>query len=239
MAERALTDLELERWLAEDLPADRIRGATAADRSRLEELRGEHAGFLASVDVGAELRAIRQRVVQSTPVRRSAPPRAWLVSAGALAAAALVLVLVLRGRSPGTDDDLQPKGGTIGLVVHVAAGSDSRPIASGDPVHPGDQIRFEVSVPHPGHVAVVGIDGSGASTVYYPFGGRAPASIDAGTGAVLPGAVRLDATAGDERIYAVYAERPFVLGDELFAALRSGATPPGTTTTSVVLHKIK
>jgi hypothetical protein len=243
VADRTLTDLELERWLAEDLPAERARAATAADRARLEELRGEHAAFLASVDVGAEIRAIGQRVARAARAGqepRIATRRTWLVSGGALAAAALVIVLALRGRRPDPDDDLRPKGGSIGLVIHVATGSGSQPIAGADPVHPGDRIRFEVSVPGPGYLAVVGIDSSGTATVYYPFGGTAPAKIDAGAGAVLPGGVELDATLGDEQIYAVYAAQTFALDDALFAGLRgSGPGRPVFATARVVLHKLK
>jgi hypothetical protein len=237
ITERVLTDLELERWLADDLPADRARGATAADRARLDELRREHAAFLASVDLDAELRAIRQRGAGAGGTRRNATRRAWLVPAGALAAAALVLVIVLRGRSPAIEADLRPKGGSIGLSIHVATGSGSRTLATGEPVHPGDRIRFEVSAPRAGQVAIVGLDGAGVSTVYYPSGGRTSAAIDPGAGAVLPGAVRLDATPGDERIYAVYAERPFAIDDALVAALRAGDPAPGIAVVSVVLHK--
>jgi len=246
MADRALTDLELERWLADDLPADRTRAATAADRARLDELRAEHAAFLAGVDVAAELRGIGRRVASASaaPARRIAPRRAWLVPGGALAAAALVVVVVgvvLRGPppDPDPDDDRRIKGGSVGLVIHAATGDDTRRIASGDPVPAGDRIRFEVSVPGPGYIAVVSLAASGTASVYYPFGGRAAAAIAPGAGAVLPGAVRLDAAGGDEQIYAVYGDRPFALDDALFAALRGGAPPAGTTATRVVLHAIK
>lgn len=244
MADRALTDLELERWLADDLPADRTRAATAADRARLDELRAEHAAFLATVDIAAELRGIGRRVASASaaPVRRIAPRRAWLVPGGALAAAALVVVVVgvvLRGRPPDPDDDRRAKGGSVGLVIHAATRDDPRRIASGDPVRGGDRIRFEVSVPGPGYIAVVSVAASGAASVYYPFGGRAAAAIDPGAGAVLPGAVRLDAAGGDEQIYAVYGDRPFALDDALFAALRGGAPPAGTTATRIELHAIK
>ena len=237
MAERALTDLELERWLADDLPDERTRAATAADRARLDELRREHAALLAAIDVGDEVRAIRRRAV-ATP-GRLVTRRAWLVSGGVVAAAAVAVVVVLRGR-PAEPDDLRPKGDTIGLVVHVATAGGSRPVAGDGTVRVGDRIRFEVSVPRPGYVAVIGVDRSGTSTVYYPFGGAAPARVDAGAGAVLPGAVELDATEGDEAIYAAYSEHRFALGDALVAALRGGGNGvPGVAVARVLLHKTK
>ncbi|HEX3759546.1 MAG TPA: DUF4384 domain-containing protein [Kofleriaceae bacterium] len=237
MADRALTDLELERWLVGDLPEDRTRAATAADQARLDELRRDQAAFLAGIDVGGEVRAIRARAA-GRPSRRH-PRRVWLVSGGALAAAAVAVVVLLRGRPEPEPDDVRTKGASVGLVVHVATADGSRPIMRDGGVRAGDRIRFEVSVPRPGYLAVIGIDPSGAATVYYPFGGAAPARIGADAGAVLPGAVQLDATDGDEAIYAVYGEQTFALGEALFAALRGGASVPALAVTRVLLHKTK
>lgn len=231
--DRALTDLELERWLADDLPAARTALATAVDRARLDELRAEHAAFLAGIDIGDEVRAIRRRA--GGPARRAVRP--WWIAGGALAAAAAVAVVVLRP-APGPDDDLRAKGG-VGLVIHVAADGTSRAVTRDGAVHPGDRIRFAVSAPGTGHVAVIGIDAAGAATVYYPYGGVRSAALAAGDGGVLPGAIALDAALGDEAIYAVYAARPFALDAALFAALRGGATPPGTATARVVIHRQK
>ena len=55
MAERALTDLQLERVLAGDKDLD--PRATAADRARLDELRAANASYLAALDVDAEAHA--------------------------------------------------------------------------------------------------------------------------------------------------------------------------------------
>jgi len=74
MADRAFTDLELERFLAEDLPAARRAEieakATTADRTRLDELRSENQAFLAQVDVAAEVRAIGRRMEKLAPEPR-------------------------------------------------------------------------------------------------------------------------------------------------------------------------
>src|SRR5258707_9923179 len=118
MVERRFTDLELERQLAGDLPADRAfdQQATDADRARLAELRAEHEAFLRSVDVDMEVKRIQQRVVRATPEKRHW--WRWLVPASALAAAAaVVLALLRRGDAPNpTDsDDIQVKGDDIAL----------------------------------------------------------------------------------------------------------------------------
>jgi len=243
MAERALTDVELERWLAGELPAARVGLATPADRIRLDDLRAEHAAILASLDVAAEVRAIDRRAQAAAPgPRRAQAPWRWLVSGGALAAAVAAVLVVTRRTEPlapprDRDDDLTAKGAAVALVIHVARPPDSRRLATGDTVRPGDRLRFEVSVPRRGYVAVVGIDGAGTASSYVPSDGHEPLAIDPAGSGVLPGAIELDATPGDERFYAVYSERTFAVGEPLFAQLRRGGGPPGLTWAEVVLHK--
>src|SRR6185369_14485327 len=112
MAERRFTDVELERQLAGDLPATREfdQQASDADRARLGELRAESEAFLRSVDVDMEVKRIQQRVERAKPEKSPAWWR-WLVPAGALAAAAAVLLVFFRkGDDPkGHDDDIQLK----------------------------------------------------------------------------------------------------------------------------------
>src|SRR5687767_6922490 len=159
MADRAFTDVELERLLANDLSPARAaeleRKATAADRARLDELRAEHAAFLGTVDVDAEVRAIGKRMATLEPAR---PPKRWwrwLAASGTLAAAlAAVVLFVRRGGGEQDDPDLQIKGDDISLVVHTP----TRRLASGDSVLSGERLRFELLAPRRGYVAVLGID---------------------------------------------------------------------------------
>ncbi len=238
MADRHFTDLELERQLAGDLPAERGFDTTAtdADRARLAELRAEHEAFLRSVDVDNEVRRIQQRVARAAPEPRRAWWK-WLAPAGALVAAAAVVLVVVRRDSPTQpEDDIQVKGDEISLIVHVQTGDTSRRLASGDEVMPGDKIRFEVNAVKPGYVAVVGIDGSGALTVYHPGNGTGPVAFDP-KARVLPGAIALDATPGDERFYAIYSERPFAFDSVLPAIEQNQPLPPHISKAEVVLNK--
>lgn len=243
MVDRSFTDLELERFIAGDLPAARAAEleakATAADRTRLDELRTEHQAFLAEVDVAAEVRAIGKKLGKLEPERKGrATWWRWIWTGGALAAAAAVLlVVVLRKGTTTRDDDTGIKGGDITLVVHVASDGESRRLASGDAVAPGARIRFEVALPKKGFVAVVGVDGAGATTVYFPYGGAQAAEVDPQAGGLLPGAIALDASPGAERFYALYSEQPFAL-ETVVPGLRSGkALPPGFASAEVVLQK--
>ena len=65
----------------------------------------------------------------------------------------------------------------------------------------------------------------------------APAELDPHAGGLLPGAIALDASQGDERFFAVYALQPFAL-DAIVPAIRGGiALPPGVSSAEVLLHK--
>lgn len=249
MAERRFTDLELERALAHDLPAERAasleREATAADRARLDELRTEHAAFLGSVDVDAEVRAIGARL--ATEPRAKAPARQpaprwyrWAFAGGGLAVAAMAVALLIVPREDGSpirEDDRTAKGEAISLVIHAATGAQSRRLQAGDTVTPGTRIRFELQTLLSGYAAVIGIDGRGAGTVYYPRGGEREAAPVTPSARVLPGAIELDDAPGDEQFFAVFSPRPFSPAD-LVQALRERRPLPGdVSSAAVVLHK--
>ncbi len=247
---RTLTDIELERHLAGELPAARFAAATDADRTRLGELRADAEAFLRSVDVDMEVRRIQQRIERSRPQETSKSWLRWFVPASALAAAAaVILVVIKRGNdSPEglrLEDETQVKGDEISLVVHRQApgGRDgSTRLSSGDPVQAGDRLRFEINAGKPGFVAVVGIDGSGKASIYYPDadavagGRRTPTPFDPAQ-RLLPGAIELDATPGDERFFALYAERPFSLDVVVPALSSKAALPPEISSSEIVLRK--
>lgn len=241
MAERTFTDLELERLLADDLPADRARAlettATEADRARLAELRAEREAFLAEVDVAAEVRGIGRKLEALAPAPSAgwfARWQRWLVAGGTFVAAgaAILLLVVLRSGEPRRDDDVGIKGDGVTLILHTPTGR----LASGDTVAPGDRIRFEVRAPRAGFVAIAGIDGSARATVYVPEHDREPIAYDPARDGVLPGAIELDATPGDERFYALFSTETFEL-DAALAGLKQGALPAGVTSAEVVLNK--
>ena len=238
MADRRFTDLELERQLAGDLPADRAfdAQATDADRARLAELRAEHEAFLRSVDVDNEVKRIQQRVARAAPEKRVW--WRWLVPASTLAAAAAVLLVLWRRDSPHQpdDNDIQVKGDEITLVVHMQTESGSRRLTTGDDVTAGDRLRFEVNAAKPGFIALVGVDGSGLVSIYFPLGGVEPVPFDPKEH-LLPGAIQLDATPGDEKFYAFYAPTPFALDAVKRAVTQNGSLPPGVMKAEVVLKK--
>ena len=237
--DRRFTNLELERSLVGDLSPARAAAlaaeATAADELRLRELEREHAAFLGTVDVDAEALRIEQRAERYRPEARRPFWLRWLIPIGTLAAAAAALVLFLQSKKPasrGDDDgDLRTKGDDVSLVIH----GEAQRLANGDTVTPGTKLRFEAQGDRPGYIAVVGIDGAHETTVYYPYGATEATSI--AHERLLPGAIQLDATPGDETFFAVFSTRPFAIDAVLPAIRGAGPWPAGITMSRVVLHK--
>ena len=239
MADRRFTDLELERSLAGDLSPARATAlaaeATAADKARLAELERDQAEYLRGIDIEAEVRRIEQRAERYKPEPRKPWWVRWLIPVGTLAAAAAALVLFLQSKKPAPrpddGDDFRTKGDDISLVIH----SEAHQLANGDTVTPGTKIRFEAQGGKPGFIAIVGIDGAAATTVYYPYGASEATAI--GKERLLPGAIQLDATPGDETFYALFSTKPFSIDATLPAVKGAGSLPPGIAMSRVVLHK--
>lgn len=141
----------------------------------------------------------------------------------------------------GNQDIRRTKGSlTLGVFVqHPEDGSDGK-LHLGEPLHPGDRLRFKVTSDRAGHVAVLGIDRTGAVSVFHPqlpasgtetAGARAEsaraAPLSAGAEGPLPTAVELDSSLGDEVLLAVRCADPLPL-DEIVAAARKGAGTDGT-----------
>jgi hypothetical protein len=239
MAERHFTDLELERKLAGDLARPFDAEATDADKARLGELEQEHAAFLSSIDVDAEVRRIQQRVERAAANNEKKSWLRWLAPMGVLAAAAAALVIFFATKqhpAQGDDPDILYKGDGVSLVIYVKSGDASQRLQSGDTIASGAKIRFEIEGAKRGYIAVVGVDGTGQSSVYYPSGSPDAAAL--GGDNLLHVAIQLDATPGDEKFFAVYSKTPFAIDTALPAIRGTGALPPGLSTSQVVLHKL-
>jgi hypothetical protein len=155
---------------------------------------------------------------------------------GAAAAAALVFY---RPVEP-TDDVRRTKGSlTLGVFVQHPESGSAGTLHLGEPLHPGDRLRFKVTSDRSGHVAVLGIDRSGAVTVYHPQP-SSPGSADTTTAAAtatsaaraaplaarseapLATAVELDGTLGEEVVLAVRCADPLPVEEIVAAARKAG-----------------
>lgn len=159
--------------------------------------------------------------LSKTPTKPRAT--AWWAGAGAALAAAAVAFVVTRPgttRDPGVGpegDRYHLKSGPFDFEVFVHDGSDSRPVLSGDVVHPGERMGFRVRTRELGYLLVLGRDDSGNRYVCYPGGDVAAAAAvpvpESPEPQVLPLAMRFDDVLGSEHIMAVFCPGPFSAGD--------------------------
>jgi hypothetical protein len=200
--------LRLDRWLCGEL-------SSAEDA----ELRAHLAGCPRCTEAVGVLQADRDEVLPPLAAERVAPaaPRAgrarprWrlVLAAGAGAAIAAGLVLSLRPDAPrGSATAL--KGDGLGIAMYVQHGGDVRRAAEGEVVAAGDAIRFTITTPVQAYVAVLSLDPRGRASVYFPLGPRAE-PVGPAVDAPLPLGTRLDASVGEERIWALFCPAPIDL----------------------------
>jgi hypothetical protein len=156
----------------------------------------------------------------------------WPSLGVALAAGLVALVVVVRSPAPkprGTSEQATEEAtrikGSARLGFFVRHGNFVRRGGTGEPVSPGDLVRFVVSTPRPAHLAIIGIDERAVASVYFPVAG-AEDTVAAGTDVELPRATLLDDTLGGETITAFFCERPIDLGP---LRARPKSAPPGCT----------
>jgi len=139
-------------------------------------------------------------------VKRDPRARRWqrAAVAGLGIAAAASVVLLLR---PATE---RVKGPGFALSMYVEHAGEVRRAGPNEPVAAGDAVRFLVTAPVNGYVAVLSLDPEGHGSVYYPVGARAE-PVQAGTEMPLPLGTRLDHTLGKERIVGVLCSSPIEL----------------------------
>jgi anti-sigma factor RsiW len=230
-----LSNLALDELLGQELGAGESAVARvhldgcSRCRARLAEIEAERDRF----------RQVAPPLALPRPAARRIPTLA--LAAGALGAAA-VLVFLLRP-APGTDrlappaDAVQGKGG-IRLAVYIKRGDAVLAGRSGDIVHPGEAIRFAYSSLAGGYLAILGRDGAGRVSVYYPDGDSA-APIERADEVVLPGSIILDDVLGPEVVHAVHCAAPVEVA-RLADALRAGSGAlaiAGCSTDRLILDK--
>jgi hypothetical protein len=155
--------------------------------------------------------------LRAVPVRpRSRAIRLAAAAAGLAAAASVLLML----RTPVPRE--RSKGSGFALGMYVQHGGEVRRAAAGEEVAPGDAVRFTVTAPADGYVAVLSLDAQGRGSIYYPAGPRA-APVPAGSDVALPLGTKLDATVGEERVVGLFCASPVEL-EPLRAALERGGS---------------
>ena len=118
--------------------------------------------------------------------------------------------------------------GTAIVGFFVAHGELVRRGGVRETVMPGDRIQLVTTALQPTWFAAIADDASGARSVYVE-----PRQLDAGRDRVVPLAIELDATLGDETVTALFCDHAF---DP--QAIDVAAPPAGCTTDRFTLVKV-
>ena len=213
------SELELHRLLLGQLPPEaeaRVAPHAAACprcQEAVAELRSGEEQFAGAV-FGRTVAALADRHRARRPWFRWV----WLVPVPLVAAGAL---LFFGMRSPGPDGPRVKGAGSAvaapGLAIYARRGERLFPVASGEVVRPGDELRFVVSRP-PGftHALVVAVAADGRVEVYYPPGKREAGELPGLAPRVeLPGTLLVDDRPSRERVHLLLDRAPFTLATVL------------------------
>ncbi|HET7825489.1 MAG TPA: hypothetical protein VFK90_09145 [Anaeromyxobacter sp.] len=211
--------LRLDRWLCGELGSEE----DAALRAHLATCaRCADAASTLGAARDEELPPLRALDVPARAVPRFVKPwRPALAAAGLAGALAAGLFLALRpgpAQAPGT----ALKGAGVGIGMWVQHGGDVRRVGEGEAIAVGDAVRFSVTTPVRAYVAVLSLDPAGHASVYFPVGPRAEA-VGPAVDAPLPAGTRLDATVGEERVWALFCPAPIELEPVRARLERGGA----------------
>jgi hypothetical protein len=186
-------------------------------RDVVATLQEERRRFLAERPARPFVARVVERVEAQARPRLPWLTRARLVLATGLAAAAAAVLLVPGGPGP----VLFKGGGGASLSLYASrGGGPARPHDPRQPLHPGDLLRFGVSGPRGGYVAIFGVDADGRTTRYFPGVAGADDRLS-GREAVqlLSGSTALDGSLGREWIVLLVA-RERLAADQVAASLR-------------------
>jgi len=226
MARNPLSDWQLERLAAGDLPADEA----AALRRRLEEepggserlaaIEASNRAILAKHPPARVAAAVRARAETERAPRRL--PRGFSL---ALAAPALAVFLVVFLQHGGTPDGgglpaevIRLKGAAPKLLVHRSESGTPVQLADGAPAHARDLLQLSYQAAGSRWGAVISIDGNGNVMQHLPDAGPTAARLDPNGAVSLPQSYELDDAPAFERFVLVTSDEPFSLEPVLDAA---------------------
>jgi hypothetical protein len=201
-----LTRRQLEQLVADDprAPVPPVLRVHIADCDRCSvrrlALEAARSRYLAARPPEEFAQKVAARAVASAPVSpvRRHPLQVIAPALGALALTAAVLLWL---RPVGIPAAIHWKGAATLEVIARHAGSQHQ-LRDGDALAPGDQLAFAYALERPKHLLLLGVDDAGQITRY--FGTNSP--LAATSRAQLPVGIELDASRGNERLYAFFSD---------------------------------
>ncbi len=206
VTEGCISDWTFDAWRAGELDKNRT-GALEAHlalcercQRRRESIERQAVQFW---DRAAGLR------LPSRPAGHKLVRHRWLAPA-ALAFSALSAVAVMVHLAPGSREnaDEARRKGQSHITFHVQHQGTVTVGSEGQPVFPGDRLRFSITTGKPTHVAILSLDGAGVASVYFPQG-RTSQSFGMVNSQPLDSSVLLDSTLGTERVWALFCDKEF------------------------------
>jgi hypothetical protein len=151
-----------------------------------------------------------------------------------VAVAALAVFFVMPREKE--EEVVRSKGRALDLIVYRERSGDVDKMLSGEQFAPGDRLRFEVDLPEPGHLMIVGVEADGDTFPCYTGEGERSVGQVETSKRVLPGAVELDDSRGKEQLHAILCHVPFSFDQ---VAIENGRviSPPGCTSAPFLLDK--
>lgn len=136
---------------------------------------------------------------------------------------ALALALVFMGTRPGekgqpggtpgpTEPGIRAKG-SVKLMVAVERDGARVELVSKDLVYPTDLMELRLEVEAPGHVMIVGDDGSAELQSAHPFGGSQSVAVTKAGRVVAPEPLQLTDAGRRQRLFGVWCPHAFGLAD--------------------------
>lgn len=201
--EGCLSDLQLDRWIAGELPPGPDADGTRAHLGGCARCRARE-GMLLSWQPGPP--SLMPEVLRAPASKRNWLPRRTSGVAAALAMAAGLMVMVSLRRPPELE---RTKGGAAFTTFVRRSNGRVEPLRPGDRVATGDRLRFQLSSPQSAYALVIGLDGAGHTSLYAPTDpSRAPPELVAHRPTLLEGSIELDDSPGHEQLIALLCAEP-------------------------------
>ena len=168
--------------------------------------------------------------------RLTASPRTWAAAAMAVAAVALVVSLMPRPTEPGPEPigagftdpvSLNRLKGEVSLDMYALRDGAVVEVEPGEALQPGDRIQFAYTSGPLNNLVLVGVDGRGVISRYYPDQGAESLAVVPGAEVVLEDSLVLDDAPGPEVFVAVFSDRPLDVLEVEQAALEALARGQG------------
>lgn len=222
---RQLTDLQLERYLADALSleeraaVEKALSHSNADVAALHALRASTEALFIALPPAAFAHRL-------SPVSKPLW-KGWFGALGVAVAAAAVFFLALPKPTP----ELSIKGAS---GWHVTASLPARTLSSHAFINTGETLRFQITSDRPLYVAVISHAPDGW-WVYAPAKGETAARVEPGL-TVLGDGAQLDDSVGEETLYLVSSDSLFEPA-QAKDALEKSLKPPGLTFEVIPLIK--